>query len=119
MAKSVTRAITSTAKACVPLAKPCPHSKRWWTRTLSDLRKQVAKLSRKSHQMRGLPDHPCHREHKTLKNRYADEIAATKKQHWQDWLEDIKGNDLWTANHYISSTPSDGGKSCIPTLLTK
>ncbi|KAG2054977.1 hypothetical protein BDR06DRAFT_1047494, partial [Suillus hirtellus] len=107
MAKSVMWAITSTTEACVPLAKPCPHSKCWWTSTLSDLHKQVAKLSRKSHQMRGLPDHPCHREHKALKNHYADEIAATKKQHWLDWLEDIEGNDLWTANCYISSTLSD------------
>lgn len=119
MARHIMQAITSTAKLLVPQSKPCPHSKRWWTRTLTDMRKRVSQLSRQSHQMRGLPLHPCHEEYKSLKNQYANEIASTKKQHWIDWLEDIEGNDLWTANRYISSDPSDGGKARIPTLVLK
>ncbi|KAG2345691.1 hypothetical protein BDR05DRAFT_879888 [Suillus weaverae] len=58
-------------------------------------------------------------EYKTLKNCYADEIATTKKQHWIDWLDDIEGNDLWTVNHYISSKPTNGGKSFILSLTIK
>jgi hypothetical protein len=119
MAQHVTHAIKSTIETCVLHSKPCPHSKRWWTHTLSNQCKQVSKLSCKSSQMRGLPDLPCHVEYKTLKNQYANEIAATKKQHWIDWLEDLEGNDLWTANHYVSSEPTDGGKSCIPTLTAR
>jgi len=69
--------------------------------------------------MRGLPAHECHRELKTLKNRYANEIESTKKQHWVEWLEDIEGNDLWTANRYISSEPKDGGTTRIPMLTVK
>ncbi|OJA18739.1 hypothetical protein AZE42_12536 [Rhizopogon vesiculosus] len=66
--------------------------------------------------MRGLPLHPCHEELKAIKNRYVDEISSMKKQHWIEWLEDIEGKDLWTANRYISSEPGDGGKARIPTL---
>ncbi|KAG2030873.1 hypothetical protein BDR03DRAFT_1016708 [Suillus americanus] len=58
-------------------------------------------------------------QYKTLKNQYADEIAATKKQHWIDWLEDLEGNDLWTVNRYVSSEPTDSSKSRIPTLTAK
>jgi hypothetical protein len=119
MARHLTQAITVTMENVVPHSKPCPHSKRWWTRDLSNLRQQVNQLSRKAYQMRGLPLHPCHEELKLLKNEYANEISSTKKQHWTDWLEDIEGNDLWTANRYISSEPSDGGKARIPTLTSK
>jgi len=81
-----------------------------------DLRHQVNNLSRLAYQMRGLATHPCHEDLKTLKNRYTESIKATKKQHWIDWLENIEGNDLWTAKKYISSDPKDGGKTRIPSL---
>jgi ribonuclease HI len=69
--------------------------------------------------MRALPLHECHGKLKTLKNHYAEEITSTKKQHWIEWLEDIEGNDLWTANRYVSSDPRDGGKVRIPSLKKK
>jgi hypothetical protein len=52
--------------------------------------------------MRGLPLHACHAELKVAKNLYASEIESIKKQHWLKWLEDIEGNDLWMANHYVT-----------------
>jgi len=33
-----------------------------------------------------------------------------------DWLEATTAPDLWTANRYLSGTPSDGGLSRIPSL---
>lgn len=66
--------------------------------------------------MRGLPQHEIHEELKQTKNEYANPIQETKKQHWQEWLKDIKGNDIWTANRYVTSTPTDRGKTRIPTL---
>lgn len=118
-AHRITGAITSAMEATVPFTKPCPHSKRWWTKDLTILRKQVNEASRLAYQLRGLPEHACHDELKSIKNRYAEEIESTKKQHWIEWLEDIEGNDLWTANKYISSAPKDGGKTRIPTLNTR
>lgn len=61
---------------------------RWWTRDLTNLRK-MNEASRLAYQLRGLPEHACHEELKAIKKRYAEEIEATKKQHWIDWLEDI------------------------------
>lgn len=117
-AKHLSQSIASTMDTCVPFSKPCPHSKRWWTKRLSDLRTRVNSISKLAYQMRGLPHHPSHAELKSIKNLYANEITATKKQHWLEWLEDIEGNDLWTANRYISSEPRDGGKTRVPTLTS-
>jgi len=69
--------------------------------------------------MCGLPNHPCHNELKMVKNAYTDEIKKAKQQHWLNWLENIEGNNLWTANRYISSEPRDGGKTRIPMLMMK
>lgn len=118
-AQRLTNAITDAMETTVPFSKPCPHSKRWWTKELTNLRKQVTEANRLAYQFRGLPNHKCHEHLKTLKNRYAAQIESTKKQHWIEWLENIEGNNLWTANKYISSSSTDGGKARIPTLITR
>jgi len=97
-ARHFTQAVTDTIEAYVPYSRPCPHSKRWWTRQLTKLQDQVKVLSKLAYQMRGLPLHACHEELTAARRQYADEIMSTKKQHWVDWLKDIEGNDLWTAN---------------------
>ena len=68
---------------------------------------------------RALPNHPSHRLRKEKAATYDKAIKATKKEHWVNWLEDAAGNDLWTANKYISNPAGDGGKMRIPTLHTK
>jgi hypothetical protein len=80
------------------------------------LRHQVNKATHTAFKMRALPLHPCHAEFKRIRNHYAEEILKSKKQHWTDWLEEISGNDIWIANKYISSDPTDGSKTRIPTL---
>ncbi|KAG2056084.1 hypothetical protein BDR06DRAFT_825087, partial [Suillus hirtellus] len=69
-ANRLTQAIVSTTEAKVLFAKPCPHSKHWWTRELTDLHKQVTKLSCTAYLMRGLPNHTCHEELKIIKSHY-------------------------------------------------
>ncbi|KAG2354755.1 hypothetical protein BDR07DRAFT_1199519, partial [Suillus spraguei] len=44
-AHRVMQAIISTIESTVPIAKPCPHSKHWWMRELTNLQKQVNELS--------------------------------------------------------------------------
>jgi hypothetical protein len=114
----LTQSITNTIDDHVPFSKPCPHSKHWWTHQLTNMHNCVTELSQLAHQMRGLPLHTCHEELKATKNMYAEEITSTKQQHWLESLEDIEGYDLWTTNRYISSEPSDGGKTRIPTLTS-
>jgi hypothetical protein len=113
---ALTTAIQRTIEQKVPRSKPNPHTKRWWTKELTTLRRDVAKLSHRSYKYRDDTDHRCHEEYRTKRNQYSEAIKQTKKAHWVDWLEEIKGNDIWIANKYLTAAAGDGGLSRIPTL---
>ncbi|KAH7918956.1 hypothetical protein BV22DRAFT_1134211 [Leucogyrophana mollusca] len=60
---NLAKAIVDTVVEAVPISKPNPHSKRWWTYDLMKLRREKNKLSHMSCKMRAFPDHPCHEQH--------------------------------------------------------
>ena len=47
---------------------------------------------------------------------YVETLERTKKTHWEQWLDEIDTNNIWTAHKYANSAPSDGGAARIPTL---
>ena len=100
----------------VPTSKPCPYTKRWWTKELTELKREKNKLSKISYRFRGTPDHPVHVKHKTAANNLSNRIDEIKKEHWIDWLEDASSKDIYTANKYINSDPSDYSSTRIPPL---
>jgi len=112
----VNDSIRSTIESHVPMSKPCPHTKRWWTHDLSTLRRKKNRLATTSHRWRGLPDHPSHQQHQEIRKEYAKLIEKTKKEHWEAWLLNASERDIWTANKYATDPPTDGGRSRIPTL---
>ena len=118
-ARGLDLALRETVENCVPKTKPSPHSRRWWTKDLTELKKDVNRLNRIAYQFRAIPDHPSHRASKVARNRLADEIFMAKKDHWRNWLEEMSSDDLWTAHRYINSPQSDGGHTRIPTLNVK
>jgi len=42
-----------------------------------------------------------------------------KKKHWEEWLEDVNVDNVWTAHKYAGGAPTDGGNTRIPTLKTQ
>jgi len=118
-AKDLEDALKRTVADQVPKTRPHPHSKRWWTKDLTNLRNELKTLSKASHSFRALPDHPSHRLRKEKVTSYDKAIKKTKKEHWVNWLEEATSSDLWIANKYVSNPSSDGGKTRIPTLKTK
>ena len=84
-----------------------------------DLKKHSNQLSHLSHKFRALPDHICHRASKDARNKLANEVFKAKKEHWQEWLEEASGDDIWTAHNYIKTSPGNGSRTCIPTLKGK
>ena len=46
-------------------------------------------------------------------------IEKAKKKHWEDWLEDINTDNIWTTHKYAGNNPLDGGITHIPTLKTQ
>lgn len=116
---ALTTSIQETIRSKVPTSKPCPYSKRWWSRELSDRKREKNKLSDLSYKLRALPDHPIHAEHATVRNKYGEAIHRAKLQHWTDWLLNATEREIWIANKYISSPAGDGGRTRIPTLIRK
>ena len=45
----------------------------------------------------------CHRASKDTCNKLANEVFKAKKEHWQEWLEEATGDDIWMAHCYIKT----------------
>jgi hypothetical protein len=97
---------------------PNPFQRRWWTMELTSLKKKQNRLSNRSFKFRHLHDHPSHAEYKTAANKFKEVMSETRDQDWKDWLESISQQDLYIANKYITSEPSDYSSARIPTLRT-
>ena len=113
----ITEALQDTIHAVVPRWHPSPHSKRWWSRKLTKLKKWKNKLSNIAYKFRVLPDHPIHEQHRSIKSEYSAAITETKREHWIMFLEGLSYSEVWTANWYISGENTDSGKTRIPTLM--
>jgi len=115
-ASDLARTLKLAIEEKVPLTKPCPHAKRWWTKELTQLIEQKDELSDQSYRMRGLSDHPVHAEHRKIRNKLKQEIKRAKQDHWTEYLEGLNQTDIYTANKYITTPYGDGGRTSIPAL---
>ena len=113
---TINLALKSTIEATVPINKPFPGTKRWWTSKLTDLRRTKNRLANLSHHWRGLPDHSAHQDHQNASKEYAKAIESTKKEHWENWLLNASERYMWTANKYATDPPTDVGKTRVPSL---
>jgi ribonuclease HI/exonuclease III len=114
--EQLTEAIQKTIQEQVPVTVITPKSKRWWTKELSQLRKNANKLGRKAHGLRSEEAHTIHAEYAKAAKRYDSILKSTKKQHWRDWLEKAEDPDIWTIQRLINAPATDGGKARIPSL---
>ncbi|KAF5378264.1 hypothetical protein D9615_008696 [Tricholomella constricta] len=114
----LTQAIQHTIEEVVPLTRPSPHMRRWWSRELESSRREVHKLSRIADRYRALDDHESRANLEAAMKKYADEILKAKAEHWKAFLEEAMEKELWVANKYISDPTGDGGKTRIPTMKT-
>ena len=116
---TVVRIITEVLKEKLDTKRPSPYARRWWTKELSNLRTKQNKLSNKSYKFRQVPDHPSHAEHKSAVKEFKKLLTATKQQNWIDWLENAEQQDLYLANKYMTSEPTDYSNARIPPLQIK
>jgi ribonuclease HI len=115
---SLVHIISETLAKHLVERRPNPFKKRWWTKELSLLKKAQNRLSSKSFKLRHLREHPIHAEHRASANKFKEVMRETREQDWKDWLETITQQDLYIANKYITSEPSDFSCARIPTLNT-
>ena len=73
-------------------------------------------LASASYRYRTVTDHLSHSQHTDMRNRYGLTIKRAKKQHWDAFLEELSGKDLWMAQRFAMNPAGDGEKARIPTL---
>ena len=100
----------------VPTIKPQPYLKRWWNRTLTELKLLKNKASADHFKWRGIPEHPTHGEFRKIQREYAATIDEAKATHWKEWIEHITENDIWKVNKYMNASPTDYSTQRIPHL---
>jgi hypothetical protein len=100
----------------VPKTKPCPYTKCWWTKELSDLKNTKNCLSNKAHKFHDIVNHPDKIKHKEAVNTFAETLEQTVKSHWVDWLKNVSTKDIYIANKYVTNKPSDYPSARVPSL---
>ena len=111
----------------VPLAKPSPYNKRWWTEDLSQLRKRYTLFRNQARRQRRYYGsefaRPQYNSAQAAKRDYHSAFRRQKKQHWDEFLDE-PGN-IWDTCRYIddkssqaSFTPISGLKTSDTTKVT-
>jgi len=113
---NLTEAIQDVTRTTVPLKRPCPFAKCWWTLDLRKLQQNMRRLSRHTHLFRDFHGHPIHAEAQAAHNKYSATLNDTKQKHWTAWLENASEPDIWAAHRYIAKPPGNRGLSTIPAL---
>ncbi len=108
--------INKTTREVVPLIKITPHTKCWWTKELTLLRKSRNRASAEHYRWHRLPEHPCHLNYKKESVMFARVIEKAKADHWQEWINHATGEDIWTIHRYMKVNPMDYRCQRVPAL---
>ena len=111
--------IQDATATTVPISKPSPYTKGWWTAELTDLKREANRLSKIAYHFQATPEHPSHAQHKLAAATLSSKIEETKKKHWTDWLKEATPRDIYIANKYLNAEPTDYSSSRIPDLKVK
>jgi hypothetical protein len=74
--RQLTTTIMEMVSECVPLTKPSPYSKRWWSKELDAERKNLQKLGRKVRKRIERRLDPIHEEYRVACNKFSESIKC-------------------------------------------
>ena len=95
----VETAILDTMAKTVPKSNPTPYAKRWWTKDLDKARKPARGTASVSRRFKQFPHHSSHEKARRARNDYNALIDKLKRQHWENWLENISDKTLGTVKY--------------------
>lgn len=104
--EAIQTAITETT----PTKRPMPHSKRWWNKELTAMRRTANKL-RNRYRRSGLDvDKAAWRE---KANEYTKAISEAKETMWRKFVNAADGKSIWEIKKYIDGKAR---QAVVPTL---
>ncbi|KAJ3474388.1 hypothetical protein NLI96_g12485 [Meripilus lineatus] len=102
--------------ATVPIARPSPYSKRWWTKELTDLQTKYKKASSRAGKR-----YSTREEREAMikaRNAYQGAVRSQQRKHWREWLQDATEKTVWLASKYATREPEAATASRMPDLKT-
>ena len=92
-------AIFKAAEQAIPKRKPSQKSKKWWTRELTRLRKEMSYAKRDWNRTRAAA---CLEAFKEARNTYFSAIRKAKAESWLGFLTKATGKEVFQAYRYIN-----------------
>jgi ribonuclease HI len=105
-----------TATSHVPLSRPSPFMKRWWTQELTQLHLQF-----KSAQNRASKRNSTLAERLVAKRagqEYHKAIQRQQRRHWKEWIKNATAASVYKAWSCVSQHPDSISSTRIPELKT-
>jgi hypothetical protein len=98
-ALELTEAITSAAKASIPVSKPGARPKPWWLLDLKDIRQDMLRKQR----LVDLSDPESTQRYLQARNIYFQAIKQAKRDHWNAFLEKEDPKSIFKAMLYTKN----------------
>jgi hypothetical protein len=112
----LTKKVSQAVRQLVPIARPSPYNKRWWTPELTASRDEYTWARNRCTRARRygfiLPDLEDAALH--LRRQYHRAIRDAKRRHWKEFLDNT--DNIWKAARYLE--PRERSFGMIPTLCT-
>ena len=101
-AEQLSNAILKAVEETTPRKKPCPHSKRWWTKDLTLLRRTANRLRNIYRRTKANVDKAAWR---SAANQYTDKIAQAKRDKWREFVNGADEKTIWQVKKYATNIP--------------
>ena len=108
--EQLTNALRRAIEQTTPHKKPSPHSKRWWTPELTNLRRQANRLRNFYRRTHNSIDKAAWME---KAKDYGEGIDKAKRTKWREYVENADGKSIWQIKKYAANLAMS---SLIPTL---
>ena len=106
----ITTVLTKAVEETTPYRKPCPHSKRWWTPELDELRRQANKQRNLYRHTRSAIDKKAWEE---KAREHTEGIIKAQRTKWKEYVENADGKSIYKIKNYAFNKATS---SLIPTL---
>jgi len=107
-AAGLKEAMTGTLNKLAKKKRWCPRSKRWWSEDVKELRRELGAARR---EFRNRPAGIS--RFKEARRNFRRGVRRAKRECWNRFLQEGKGNDVWTATRYTTPRIDKAGQALV------